>query len=274
MKAWRGRGETVSNRVLTETKAGKFSADVTYSSNEFFPLLIKGNLVARYSSPERVFYSNASKDGDGLWTSVGYVMTVIAYNRILVPRAETPRNYEDFLNPKWKGNFAIDSNPDRLVMGWLKLWGGEKTERFLQALIKNEASVRAGHSLMAQLLCAGEFKTAMELYAHRIADLKEKECPAELVFPGPTIGAGGFLYLPKRAPHPYAAALLMDHLLSATGRREVFRIARAIPVTPLAGFGRPVLFKKINKSLDQMRLGAKFMHGDVYRALKFKPRRL
>jgi iron(III) transport system substrate-binding protein len=219
MKTWRGRGETVSNRVLAETKAGKFSADVTFSSNEFFPLLIKGNLAARYSSPERAFYSNASKDRDGLWTSVGYVMTVIAYNRNLVPRAEAPRNYEDFLNPKWKGNFAIDSNPDRLVMGWLKLWGGEKTERFLQALIKNDASVRAGHSLMAQLLCAGEFKTAMELYAHRIADLKEKGCPAELVFPGPTIGAGGFLYVAKRAPHPYAAALVMDHLLSARGQR-------------------------------------------------------
>src|SRR5438093_5482540 len=33
MKAWRGRGETVSNRVLAESKAGKFNMDVGYSSN-------------------------------------------------------------------------------------------------------------------------------------------------------------------------------------------------------------------------------------------------
>lgn len=219
VRVWRGRGEAMSGRMLTETRAGKFTVDVGSGAPEFFPILRKADVVGRYVSPEREFYSSVSKDRDGFWTNGSNVLVVIAYNSNLVPRAEAPNNYQDFLNPKWKGGFAIDTNPDSVVMGWLKLWGGEKTEQFLQALMKNGAAVRSGHSLMAQLLCAGEFKAAIELYAHRAAELKQKGCPLEMVFPEPTIGSMGPLFIAKRAPHPYAAALLVDYLLSANGQK-------------------------------------------------------
>jgi iron(III) transport system substrate-binding protein len=219
VKVWRGRGETMSNRMVTEARAGKFGVDIASGAAEFFPVLIKADLIGKYASPERDFYSSANKDRDGLWTNGGDVISVIAYNSNLVPKAEAPKTYEDFLDPKWKGSFAIDTNPDRMVIGWLKLWGGEKTGQFLQALMKNGAAVRSGHSLMAQLLCAGEFKAAIELYAHRTADLKQKGCPVEIVFPNPTIGAVGPLFVAKRAPHPFAAALLVDYLLSESGQK-------------------------------------------------------
>jgi iron(III) transport system substrate-binding protein len=219
LKVWRGRGEAMSGRMLTEARAGKFGVDVASGATEFFPLLRKANVVGRYVSPEREFYLSANKDRDGLWTNGGNVLTVIVYNTDMVPKVEAPKSYDDFLNPKWKGSFAIDTNPDRVVMGWLKLWGSEKTEQVLQALMKNGAAVRSGHSLMAQLLCAGEFKAAIELYAHRTAELKEKGCPLEMVFPNPTLGSVGPLFVAKRAPHPHGAALLVDYLLSASGQK-------------------------------------------------------
>ena len=219
IKTWRGRGEAVSTRVLTEARAGSFSVDVIWGSNEFIPALTRAGIIGQYSSPERDFYSDASRDREGLWTSVAYLMPVMAYNTNLVPEHEAPKSYEDFLNPKWKGSFAIDTSPDRAVMGWLKLWGSEKTERFLQGLVKNDVAVRSGHTLMTQLLCAGEFKAAIELYAHRAAELKAKGCPLEMVFPDPTIGGGVPLHVAKRSPHPYAASLLVDYLLSARGQR-------------------------------------------------------
>ena len=47
--------------------------------------------------------------------------------------------------------------------------------------------IRKGHTLQAQLLCAGEFKAAIDLYAYRLADLKHtRGCPVELSFPDPT----------------------------------------------------------------------------------------
>ena len=218
---WRGRGETVTNRVLIEARAGKFSVDVISGSNENFPVLMKANLVGRYSSPEKGFFYDGSRDQEGYWASVVNVIVAIAYNTQLVPRSEAPRRYEDFLDPKWSGNFAIDTNPDRAVMTWLKVWGSEKTEQFLRGLIKNGAAVRSGHLIIAQLLCAGEFKAAIEVYAFSMVNLKQKGCPVEIVFPDPVAGAVTPLYVAKRSSRPYAAALLVDYLLSEPGQKIV-----------------------------------------------------
>ncbi|HEY3302536.1 MAG TPA: extracellular solute-binding protein [Candidatus Binatia bacterium] len=216
---WRGRGEAVVNRFLTESKAGKFAVDVLSGSNENLPVVMKANLVGRYTSPERRFYSDAHKDREGYWTSLVDVVAVIAYNTRLVSKADAPKKYEDFLEPKWMSSFAIDRNPDRAMMVWLKTWGKEKTEKFLQGLVRNGAAVRSGHNLTVQLLCAGEFKAAIEVYAFRVQSLKRQGCPVEIVFPDPTPGAVTPIYLGKRSPHPYAAALLMDYLLSDSGQR-------------------------------------------------------
>ncbi len=57
----------------------------------------------------------------------------------------------------------------------------------MQGISKNEVVVRKGHTLLAQLLCAGEFKAAIDLYAYRLADLKyPRGCPIEISYPDPT----------------------------------------------------------------------------------------
>ena len=216
---WRGSGERTSNRILTEARAQKFAVDVIGPANEHVPLLMKSNLIGRYSSPERRSYPNAHKDQDGYWTSVAYNLAVIAYNTKLVKPGEAPRRYDDFLNLKWKGDFAIDMEPDRALMAWLKSWGEERTGKFMEGLIKNDAVVRKGHTLLTQLLCAGEFRTAIELYAYRLAEMKRKGCPIELIYPDPTPGAVTPLVVARRSPHPYAAALLVDYLLSESGQK-------------------------------------------------------
>jgi iron(III) transport system substrate-binding protein len=219
VKIWRGRGEGVAQRLSTEARAGKYNVDVVSAANEYLAALMKADVIGRYNSPERNFYSDDHKDRDGYWTSVTDVFAVIAYNTRLVSKVESPKRYEDFLVPRWKGRFAIDSTPDRAVMGWIKAWGTEKTEKFLQALIKNGAVVRSGHLLTIQLLCAGEFHAGIELYVSQIIGLKQKGCPVEMVFPNPTPGAVAPLGVARRAPHPYAAALWVDYLLSEDSQR-------------------------------------------------------
>ena len=220
LEVWRASGEKTSNRVLTEARAGKYAVDVVAPSNEHLPVLMQAGLIGRYSSPGRNAYPDFHKDREGYWSSYDYNLAVIAYNSRLVSASEAPKKYEDFLNPKWKGDFALDMDPDKAVMGWLKSWGYEKTEKFMRALIKNDVVVRKGHTLLAQLLCAGEFKLALELYAYRVVSLKhEKGCPVEIVYPDPTPGAVTPLSIAKRAPHPYAAALLVDYIISEPAQR-------------------------------------------------------
>ena len=220
MDLWRGAGVKTPNRVSTEARAGRFAVDVISLGNEHVPLMLQFRLVGRYVSPERRFLPDDSKDREGYWTSYRRALPVIAYNTRLVSAKEAPRNYEEFLTQKWKGDFAIDMEPHMATMGWLKLWGFEKTEKFMASLVKNDVVVRKGHDLLTELLCAGEFKGAIELYAHRVAYAKHVEgCPVEMIYPDPTPGALTHLLIAKRAPHPHAAALLFDYIFSEAGQK-------------------------------------------------------
>lgn len=227
LEVWRGSGERTANRVLTESRGGKFAVDVIGPSNENLPTLMEAGVIGRYRSPERAYYGDGHKDRDGYWTSYDFNLVVMAYNSKLLPAAQAPKRYEDFLDSKWRGEFAMDMDPDRALMLWLKLWGEDKTERFLRDLMKNDLVVRKGHTLITQLLCAGEYKAAVELYAYRLASMKnEKGCPVEMVFPDPTPAGVTPIAIAKRAPNPYAAALLVDYILSEAGQRVLTEVGR------------------------------------------------
>lgn len=224
---YRASGERIANRVLTEARGGKFIPDVIGPSNEHLPALIKAGLVGRYDSPERAFYPDAYKDRQGYWMPWDHNVAVIAYNSRLVSPGDAPKKYEDFLEPKWKGSFALDQDPDKSIMGWLKTWGAEKTRKYLQGISKNEVVVRKGHTLMAQLLCAGEFKAGIDLYAYRLADLKHtKGCPVEISYPDPTPSTPSPMVMAKKSSRPHAGALLMDYLLSEPGQKLLSEFGR------------------------------------------------
>lgn len=227
MEVYRASGERISNRLMTEARGGQFLADVVGPSNEHLPALMKSGLVGRYDSPERVFYPESLRDKQGYWTPYDYNVAVIAYNTGLVSANEVPRKYEDFLDPRWKGNFALDQDPDKSIMGWLKTWGTERTRKYLQGISKNDVVVRKGHTLLTQLLCAGEFKAGIDLYAYRLADLKNsKGCPVEISYTDPTPAAPSPLVVAKKSPRPYAAALLMDYLLSEPAQKTLAEFGR------------------------------------------------
>ena len=183
------------------------------------PALIKAGVAGRYNSPERAAYPDSQRSS-GYWAAYDYNVAVIAYNTRLVPAAEAPKKYDDFLDPKWKGNFALDMDPDKSIMGWFKTWGPERTRKYLQAISKNDVVVRKGHTLMAQLLCAGEFKAAIDLYAYRLADLKHtRGCPVEISYPDPAPATPSPVGVIKKTPRPYAAALLLDYILSEAAQK-------------------------------------------------------
>jgi iron(III) transport system substrate-binding protein len=108
------------------------------------------------------------------------------------------------------------------MMGWLKAWGEERTRKYLEGLARNGVTVTRGHTLQTQLLCAGEYKVAVELYLYTAAQMKRAGCPINIVYPNPTTVASAQSWaVPVTAPHPHAAALLLDFLLSAEGAEIV-----------------------------------------------------
>ncbi|HEY2987622.1 MAG TPA: extracellular solute-binding protein [Candidatus Binatia bacterium] len=218
---WRGSGARLVERVLLEHRAKKLDADVINVPFEAGMAVKRENIWIPYRSPELRNYSKTYADDKGFWSSSHMNIAVIAYNTKMVKPEEAPKDYPDLYHPKWKGDLSIDQEPDRALMGWLVAWGEEKTRDFLKRLMRNGMVARRGHTQQIQLLCGGEFKIGVELYAYRVAQLKyERKCPVALNFPNPTPGSVGSLAgINRNAPHPYAAALFSDFILSADGAK-------------------------------------------------------
>ena len=217
---WRGSGNQLVVRTLMEHRVGKLEADVISVGTENVMALARAGLWARYRSPEEAFYPREQYNKDGYFHSDSLGLSAIGYNHQLVRKEEAPKGYNDLLDARWKGNLSIDLEPERALMAWLAAWGEQKTRDFVQRLMANGAVVRRGHTLQAQLLCAGEFKIAVEIYPDAIARMKQNGCPATIVFPNPSPAVvGGNYGLYASAPHPHAAALFIDFALSAEGSK-------------------------------------------------------
>jgi iron(III) transport system substrate-binding protein len=217
---WRGSGNKLVFRVMTEHKTHQLDTDAVLVGTENVMTLKRGGIWARYQSPESQFFPPDFNDKDGYWHADSLGISTIAYNNRMVKKDEAPKGYDELLQAKWKGNLSIDLEPERALMGWLVAWGEQKTRGFVSGLMKNGAVVRRGHTLQAQLLCAGEFKIAVEIYPDGILRMKEQGCPATLVFPNPTPAhISGAIGIYANAPHPHAAALFVDFMKSAEGAK-------------------------------------------------------
>ena len=229
---WRGSGNKLVFRTLTEHRVGQLDTDAVLVGTENVMTLKRGGIWARYHSPESVNFSKEYNDKDGYWHADSLGVSTLAYNTKLVKKEEAPKGYDDLFDPKWKGALSIDMEPERALMGWLTAWGEQKTRAFVGGLIKHGAIVRRGHTLQAQLLCAGEFKVAVEIYPDGILRMKENGCPSAIVFPNPTPAhISGAIGVYVNTPHPHAAALFIDYLLSEDGQRIVASTNR-IPAHP------------------------------------------
>jgi len=148
----------------------------------------------------------------------GNVWTM-AYNTKLVPKGKVPNSYEDLLKPEWRGKLAVDIrvNPWSYIAS-SGAWSVEKAEDYVKKLKDNQPKFGRGGSAISQLLIAGDFQIA-PVYLFNIIAARKSGAPIDNVFTEPTVGMPTGIGAFKRAPHPHAAVLFVDFLLSEEGQR-------------------------------------------------------
>jgi len=213
---FRSTGERTMNRIMTETQAGRWEFDVV--SLSAINILIQRKLISPYVSPEAQAHPPEFKDPVGYWAGTHSNYFVIGYNTSLVSAAEAPKHWEDLLDPKWKGKIAIDQEEYPWYATLLAAWGREKTQRYMQAMAKQHIQWRSGHTLMAQLVAAGEFPLAL-VYAHNIEVMKQKGAPVDWVNTlDPIVVSLHSIALSAKPNNPNAAKLFIDFVLSKKGQ--------------------------------------------------------
>jgi ABC-type Fe3+ transport system substrate-binding protein len=215
---FRANAPQLANRVMTEAQSGRVRMDVLLISFFFLDQLMDAGLLEPYCSPERDAFPSEFKDKPCLWTLINANTHVIGYNTQLVRKAEAPKNYFDLLNPKWKGQMVLEDEGYRWFTYTLDKMGEEKGLSLMRRLALQKPQFRHGDTLIAQLLAAGEFAVCVVCYGYRLEFMKSKGAPVDWNADEPVTVSGSTVSLARRSPHPNAARLLIDYILSREGQ--------------------------------------------------------
>jgi iron(III) transport system substrate-binding protein len=230
--------ERMATRLVAEAQARKVRADVVQQSGfDFYGGLQKG-LFDSYFSPERAAYPAEYRDDKGLWVMPAATLNVIAYNKKMVSAGDVPKNFWDLVEPKWKGQLLMDENESKWMAGMISYHGEAKAMDLMRKLAGQNIQFRVGHSLLQTLLAAGERAVVVVAFANGVDRLKKDGAPVEWVGAEPIIGLTFGSAVVKDAPHPNAARLLSDFLLSREGQEIM---AAAGYFSPRSDVSSPIL---------------------------------
>jgi iron(III) transport system substrate-binding protein len=234
IKLQRTGSEKLLTRVLTEHRAGKAFADVIQTVEFSMYMLRRQGVLARYLFQANSAYPQEFKD-EGFWTTVYYNAYVTGFNSQMVALPELPKRYEDLLHAKWKGKLMMEGTKADWFAGMLQILGQERGLQYMRELAKQQPSPREGHELLAQLIAAGEGAFDINIPAASVERVKERGAPIDWIALGtvPAIMVG--IGLSARAPHPNAAKLFLEFVLSREGQKLVQTPGRHVARRDVAG---------------------------------------
>lgn len=242
---YRSSGPTLLVKVLAEIQAKRHSFDVMQAEGVHSVMLTDKGVFTKYLSPQREFYSKIFKDTEGYWTVIQFNLDTIGYNTKLVSLREVPKIWTDLLDPKWKGRLGIDPATYWWFANMLKMMGEEKGLEYFEKLSKQDMKLRVGRTLNAQMIAAGEVSIGVTVFNYAVEEMKSKGAPIEWVAFEPVVPEIYSLSISANAPHPNAARLFVDFMLSREGQEimaSTFRIPGRTDVEAIV----PKLKKGIN----------------------------
>jgi ABC-type Fe3+ transport system substrate-binding protein len=243
VSTWRSGKNKVLQRVVSEARARRTEASVVLNPSPEMEALRQERLLQPVRSPHAAQLIAAAVPAHGEWVGVRVYVFVQPYNTKLVQRDELPARFEDLLHPRWKGRLGIEGKEQEWFYTLLQTMGEDRGLRFFKQLATtNGLSVRLGNSLLVNMVSSGEVPFALTAYSYLVEQAKAAGAPVDYIALQPTIAYTDGIGLLKDGPHPHAAALFHDFMLSegqallraahhlTTRRNEEDRAARFAPV--------------------------------------------
>ncbi|NOT28042.1 MAG: extracellular solute-binding protein [Acidobacteria bacterium] len=216
---WRGLSDQVVRRTVTEGQARRYAVDVIETNGPEMEILAREKLLSEVFSPHVADLPAASIPKHRSWFPDRFNFYVVAYNTTKVQRSEIPTTYEGFADPKWKGRIAIEATDAEWMATLVKTWGNAKGMDYFKRLSALRPEVRQGHVLLANLVAAGDVPIGLTAYNSNVFPLKAKGAPIDFVPVQPVVARPQGIGVARNAPHPNAALLFMDFVLSPEGQR-------------------------------------------------------
>lgn len=241
---WRAGSEAVLQRVIQETKAGRYDVDVVETNSiEMEALHRDGVLQPIAKSPTFNDLTPAAILPHNEWVATRLNVFVQAYNTNKVSPDEVPDSFEDLLDPRWKGRLAIEETDYDWFYMLCQMLGEEKTiQLFKDIVATNGIQVRKGHALLAELVASGEIPYALTVHSYKAETDKRAGAPTEWYSMGDAIARPNGIAIPKTTTRPYSALLLYEFMLSEENQKM------------MAELGFTITNKKADPTLENLKL--------------------
>ncbi|MEW6453364.1 MAG: extracellular solute-binding protein [Pseudomonadota bacterium] len=226
VQLWRNLSETVLQRTVAEARARRHSVDVIETNAPEVEVLAQEGLISEFYSPHVAGLHPYAVPPHRKYVSDRVNLFVVGFNTQKVKREDIPATYEGFADPKWKGKLAIEATDQEWLGAIVKYWGEERAMTFFRKLAVLKPEMRKGHVLLAQLVAAGETPVGLTLYSANADSIKEKGGPIDWVPVEPLVGRPQGIAVFKNAPHPNAALLFADFVLSPEGQALLGALGR------------------------------------------------
>src|SRR5262245_60789177 len=159
---WRASSEQLVQRAVNEHRAGRCAVDGFATVAAELESLHREKVLIAVKTPAADDLAPLAFRPHGEWLATRLNIFSAAYNTNLVKREEAPRSYEDLLDSRWKGRLAVEAADFDWFGTLVMKIGEEKGVQLFRDIVKNNGvSVRRGHTLLANLVQAGEVPLAL-----------------------------------------------------------------------------------------------------------------
>jgi iron(III) transport system substrate-binding protein len=218
-------GTNSAQRFLLELKGRRSDWDIAHMSTDFhgdyLPYMERLDLKRMAENgvlqirPEMI-------DPKGHNTlAASSIVDVAAYNKKLLPNAQIPKSWDDFLKPEYKGRkFAVDIRPLGLA-GLVPAMGQEWVVNFARSVKSQDPIWVNGSTRGLTAMASGDFPLFMGTYYHSVIRLQTKggevlEALPLQPIPVRLLAVHGIV---KGAKHPCAALLFLEYVSSAEAQK-------------------------------------------------------
>jgi iron(III) transport system substrate-binding protein len=253
--------EKLLQRILNEKRAGSHLVDAVTNSGMEIQMLGRAKMLARHIPPEFSSFLPESRDATWGWADMYSNIRLVAYNTQMVPKDKIPRRYEELLEPMWKGQIGFPEGQFSWFATMLKVMGEANGRKFFQGLARQNLNYRNSQNLVTQFVSAGEFSLGF-VYDTQVLRFKKRGAPIDIA-PLPFITQNIHpLALSAQAPHPNAAKVFIDYVLSKEGQTFIKNMGRVtsrsdIPRDDFAKakiiFDDPTIVDRLNGVMDDYR---------------------
>jgi iron(III) transport system substrate-binding protein len=209
----RAADSVLMSRMSLEYRANQKAWDIaqTATINKMQP-----QLLLQFDPAEAKNISPEARDPGRRWYGVYANYNAPAYNTQHVKAADLPKSYDEFVKHKdWAGKIAIDGTDNEWLKAMALQYGEDKAVALIKELVAAlKPVVTVGHLALARSVGAGEYWVSLNNYVNLTMNVKLAGGPIETWPLDPVALFFGQVGVSAKAPHPNAALLAANFMLS------------------------------------------------------------